>query len=130
MDKYQIEDSLVINMGQILTKYVPVNRSTLVKKCDKTATIKGNSDKRSINFQWKFFTYAANIYGGKTSKYLSRLNYPISLFLSYNKSHYSDERESCKLIEEILFPYFKKMSQNEDLLPDQRALIILDVLSG
>lgn len=48
VDKYQIEDSLVINMGQILTRYVPVNRSTLVKKCDKTATIKGNSDKRSI----------------------------------------------------------------------------------
>ena len=34
------------------------------------------------------------------------------------------------VIEEILFPYFKKMGQNEDFLPDQRALIILDVLSG
>ena len=54
VDKYNIPDSLVINIDQTLTKYVPVSRSTLAKKNSKAVAIKGSSDKRSITATFSF----------------------------------------------------------------------------
>ena len=71
VDRYNILDSLIINIDQTLTKYVPVSRSTLTKKNSKAAAIKSSSEKRSITvtctitFSGKFLPMQL-IYGGKT----------------------------------------------------------------
>lgn len=70
------------------------------------------------------------IYGGKTSKSLPRFQFPDDFSLSVNKTHYSNEKEACKLIEEILVPYIAKIRDEENLANDQKALVIMDVFTG
>ena len=65
------------------------------------------------------------IYGGKTTKSLSN-----DFSLSVNKTHYSNEKEACKLIEDILVAYIEKVCQEENLSVSQKALAIMDVFSG
>ena len=135
VDKYNISDSLIINIDQTPTKYVPVSGSTLAKKNSKAAAIKGSSDKRSITatfsitFSRKFLPMQL-IYGGKTTKSSPRFKFPNDFLLSVNKTHYSNEKEACKLIEEILVPYIQKVRQEENLPVSQKALVIMDVFSG
>ena len=135
VDIYNIPDSLIINIDETPTKYVPVSRSTLPKKNSKAVAIKGSSDKRSITatfsitFSGKFLPMQL-IYGGNTTKSLSRFKFPNDFSLSVNKSHYSNEKEACKLIEEILVPYIERVRQEENLPVSQKALVIMDVFSG
>ena len=135
VDKYNIPDSLIINIDQTPTKYVPVSRSTLAKKNSKAVAIKGSSDKRSITatfsitFSGKFLPMQL-IYGGKTTKSLPRFKFPNDFSLSVNKTHYSNEKEACKLIEEILVPNIEKVRQEKNLPVIQKALVIMDVFSG
>ena len=135
VDKYNIPDSLIINIDQTPTKYVPVSRSTLAKKNSKAVAIKGSSDKRSITatfsitFSGKFLPMQL-IYGGKTTKSLPRFKFPNDFSLSVNKTHYSNEKEACKLIEEILVPNIEKVRQEKNLPVIQKALVIMDDFSG
>ena len=135
MDKYNIPGSLTINIDQTPTKYVPVSRSTLAKKNSKAVAIKSNSDKRSITatfsitFSGKFLPMQL-IYGGKITKSFPRFKFPNYFLLSVNKTHYSNEKEACKLIEEILVPYIEKVLQEENLPVSQKALVSMDVFSG
>ena len=70
------------------------------------------------------------IYGGKTTKSLSRFKFANDFLLSVNKTHYSNEKEACKIIEEILVPYIEKVRQEENLPVNQKALVIMDVFPG
>ena len=70
------------------------------------------------------------IYERKTTKSLPRLKFLNDFSLSVNKTHYSNEKEACKLIEEILLPYIQKVRQEENLPVSQKALVIMDVFSG
>ena len=47
--------------------------------------------------------------------------------LSVKKTQYSNEKEACKLIEEILVPYIEKVCQEQNLPVSQKALVIMDV---
>ena len=47
-----------------------------------------------------------------------------------NKTNYSNKKEACKLIEEILVPYIEKVRQVENLPVSQKALVIMDVFSS
>ena len=82
VDKYNIPDSLIINIDQTPTKYVAVSRSTLAKKNSKAVAIKGSSDKSSITATFSI-TFSGKcivmqlIYGRKTTKSLPRLNVPM-----------------------------------------------------
>ena len=106
--KFNIPDSLIINLDQTPTKYVPVGHTISVKKNSKTVTIKGSTDKRTIT---AIFAKSIRgdllpmqlIYGGKTKKCLPRFKFPEKFSLSYNEIH-SNEKEACKFIEEILKP--------------------------
>ena len=135
VDKYNIADSLIINIDQTPTNYAPVSRSTLTKKNSKAVAIKGSSDKRSINatfsitFSGKFLPMQL-IYGEKTTKSLPRFKFPNDFSLSLNKTHYNSEKEACKLVEEILVPYIQKVHQEENLPVSQKTLVIMDVFSG
>ena len=52
------------------------------------------------------------------------------ILLSYTETHYSDEKEASKFIEEILQPYIKKVIERENLPVDQKSLVIMDVFKG
>ena len=135
VDKFNIPESLIINIDQTPTKYVPVGRLSLAKKSAKTVTVEGNSDKRTITAMFVFsfkadFLPMQLIYAGKTTKCLLRFNFPDQYSLSFNETHYSNERESCKLIEEILKPYINKIIKQENLPVDQKSLVIMDVFTG
>ena len=70
------------------------------------------------------------IYGGKTRKCLPRFKFPEKLSFSYNETHYSNEKEICKFIEEILQPYIKKVIERGNLAADQKSFVIMDVFKG
>ena len=48
VEKFSIPHSLIINLDQTPTKYIPVRRTTMAKKNTKTVPIKGSSDKHII----------------------------------------------------------------------------------
>ena len=70
------------------------------------------------------------IYGGKTEKCLPRFKFPEKFSLSYNETHYSNEKEACKFIKDILKPYIKQVIERDNLPIDQTALVIMDVFKG
>ena len=101
VEKFSILHSLIINQDQTPTKYVPVGRTTLAKKNTRTVPIKGSSDKRTITATFAIslqgdFLPMQLIYGGKTRKCLPRFKYPEKFSLSYNETHYSNEKEACE----------------------------------
>ena len=113
VEKFSILHSLIINLDKTPTKYVPVGRTTLAKKNTKTVPIKGSSDKRTITATFVIslqgdFLPMQLIYGGKIRKCLPRFKFPEKFSLSYNGTHYSNEKEACTFIEEILQPYIKR----------------------
>ena len=61
---------------------------------------------------------------------MPRFKFPKKFSLSYNETHYSNEKEACKFIEEILQPYIKKVIELENLPVDQKSLVIMDVFTG
>ena len=70
------------------------------------------------------------IYGGKTSRCLpSGVTFPSSFSLSYNPKHYSNEKEVLKHIDEVILPYVEGERDRLEL-PEQRALLIMDVFKG
>ena len=58
------------------------------------------------------------------------MKYPEKFSLSYNETRYSNEKETCRFIEEILQPYIKKVIERENLPVDQKSLVIMDVFKG
>ena len=103
---FSIPHSLIISLDQTPTKCVLVGRTTLAKKNTKTVPIKGSSDKRTItatfavSLQWDFLPMQL-IYGGKTRKCLPRFKFPEKISFSYNETHYSNDKEACKFIEDV-----------------------------
>ena len=135
VEKFSIPHSLIINLDQTPIKYVPAGRTTLAKKNTKTVRIKGTSDKRTITARFAIwlqrdFLPMQLICGGKTRKCLPQFKFPEKFSLSYNETHYSNEKESWKLIEEILQPYIKKVIERENLPVDQISIVNMDVFKG
>ena len=85
LERFSILHSLIINLEQTPTKYVPVGRTTLPKKNTKTVPIKGSSNKRTITatlailLQGDFLPMQLT-YGGKTRKCLPRFKFPEKFF--------------------------------------------------
>ena len=114
VEKFNFPHSLIINLDQTSTKYVPVGRTTLAKKNTKTVPIKGSSEKCTITAMFAISLQGDSvpmqlIYGGKTRKCLSRFKFPKKLSLSYNETHYNNEKEAYKFIEKILQSYIEKV---------------------
>ena len=109
-EKHQIPPNLIINFDRTLSKYVQVSSTTMDKKGGSNAPIEGISDKRSIaatfsvTLENKFLPMQL-IYKGKTGQSLSKVKFPNGFSLSANESHYSNENEALKFVEEIILPY-------------------------
>ena len=134
--KYNIPPSLVINLVQTPSKFVPGNRSTQAAIGSKTVAIAGSTDKRMITLTFCItlkgdFLPMQIIYGGKTSQSIPRVSFPDSFCLCVNEKHYSNEAESLKLIDEIIIPHIQKERKKLDQENQkQEALLIMDVFRG
>ena len=133
--RHKIPDALILNLDQTPSKYVTVAQTTLAKKNSKSVAIAGGSDKRSITatFAVSFdgtFLPMQLIYGGKKTQSLPKFRFPSTFSLSVNPTHYSNENEACKMIEEIIAPYVKNARKRDKLPVDQKALLIMNVFSG
>ena len=69
------------------------------------------------------------IYGDKTNQSLPRYQFPKDFSLSVNPKHCSNEKESLKLINEIILPYDTEERQRL-FKSNQKALMIFDVFKG
>ena len=50
--------------------------------------------------------------------------------MSYNESHWSNEKESLKLLKEVINPYVEKVKEEMGLPIEQKALLIWDAFKG
>ena len=135
MGNNKIPKSVLINLDQTPSKYVPGCNKTLASKGIKSVSVAGSTDKRritatfSITMDGKFLPMPI-IYGGKTSRSIPPVSFPDSFLVSASKKHYSNEKESLKMLEHIIIPYVKKQRQNLSLDPQYPALLIMEVLKG
>ena len=113
MENSKIPKSMVINLDQTPSKYVPGWNKTLAPKWIKSVSVAGSTDNRTITATFSItmdgkFLLMQIIYGGKTSKSIPPVSFPDSFLVSANKTHYSNEKESLKMLEHIIIPYVKK----------------------
>ena len=112
VEKYSIPPSLIINIDQTPTKYVPVSKSTLAKKGTKHIPIAGSNDKRMITATFsetldgKFLPLQL-IYKGKTKRSFPNVNFPAGFSVQMkNTTAIPTKRSSCW--KRSLFPTCKK----------------------
>ena len=134
VEKYQIPPSLNINFDQNLSRYVQVSSMTMAKRGESNVPIAGASDKRSITatfsitFHNKFLPMQL-IYKDKTNQSLPKVDFPDGFSLSENKTHYNNEEEALKFIDEIILPHVQK-EWAKLRYRNQKALLIFDVFWG
>ena len=134
VERYEIPDSLIMNLDQTPLKYIPAMNHTLAKRNSKSVAIAGSTDKRSITGTFVItldgrFLPMQLIYGGKTQQSLPRFKFPDGFSLSCNPKHFSNTEESIKLIKEVLLPYIE--DQRKQLgKPNQSVLLTMDVFRG
>ena len=135
VEKYNIPESLIMNLDQTPSYLVPCKKFTMPAKGSTNVTIHGCNDKRTITATF-VITLAGEllpiqlIYGGKTLQSLPRYRFPESFSLSVNEKHYSNTDESLKLFNEIIIPYINSVRSSRDIPDDQYALVIMDVFTG
>ena len=89
----------------------------------------GSNDKRCItltvceSLDCKILPFRL-IYKGKTQKLLPNIDFPDDVCLSYNEKHWSNEKETVRLTEQVLVPYNKKFKEEKGLQNDQKSLFI------
>ena len=109
VEEFQIPLSLVLNIDQINSKYVSMDKATMTKKGSTSLPIRGLSDKRSITVTFiitlnGIFLPVQLIYGGKTVQSLPKFGLPEGFSLSANLKHCSNNAESINIIKEIIVP--------------------------
>ena len=136
IEEQNIPPSLIINLDQTPTKFVPGSNSTLAKTGSTNVPIIGMSDKRMITATFAItlngtFLPMQLIYGGKTKQSLPRgVRFPDSFSLSVNEKHYSNEKEVLKHLEEVINPYIIAERERLGVGREQAALVIMDVFRG
>ena len=135
IEENYIPVSLVLNLDQTPSKYIPVSNKTMAAKGCKTVPIKGSTDKRMITATFIItldgqFLPMQLIYAGKTTKCLPRVKFPSSFSLSFNPKHYSNEEESIKVLNDIVIPYVVEERERLGSDKSHAALLIMDVFKG
>ena len=107
----------------------------MAQKGCQNVVIKGADDKKSITSTFAItlageFLQIHLIYGGKTLQNFPRYKFPDSFSIGVNETHYSNRKESVKLLEEIIIAYVEAERVSRQLDPNQKALVIMDVFTG
>ena len=97
--KYQIPQSLILNIYQTSSKLAPTSRHTLAKKNSKHVSIAGSSYKQAITATFGItfsneFLPMQLIYGGKAQQSFPKFDFPDSFSLNANPKHLSNTEES------------------------------------
>ena len=136
MTLYSIPPELVLNADQTPSSYVSVGKMTMAAKGVKSVPVQGLTDKRNITltfvvtFKGDFLPMQV-IYGGKTKASLPRgFVFPKGFSLSQNPKHWSNEKETLKLIQEVVNPYVVHKRKELGLHSTQKALMVWDVFKG
>ena len=70
------------------------------------------------------------IYGGKTAQSFPKVKFPETFSFIGNSKHFSNMKESLKLLEEIIISYVKDEQEKLKLELSQPALMMSDIFSG
>ena len=105
------------------------------KSASKSAAITGSGDEHPITATFIIdlvgnFLLMQLIYGGKTDRSLPKVDFPKSFPLSANPKHYINEKETKKIINEIILPSVKSVREELKLLSSFLALLVMDVFRG
>ena len=129
--KQNIPDELIINVDQTPSIYVPTDNKTMARKGEKHVARKGASDKRGVTVTLSEtlngdILHFQIIYKGKTSTSLPSMKFPKGFCLSYNESHWSNEAETIRLLQEVIKPYAQKIKKELNLPVDAKVLLVWD----
>ena len=127
--------SLVLNLDQTPSKFVPGCNKTVAKKGSKTVSIAGSTDKRMITATFVItlsghFLPIQLIYGSKTKKSIPAVKFPDEFHVTANPKHYSNEKESLEMMRKIIIPYVKEERRRLHLSNSHPAVLIMDVFKG
>ena len=126
---YSIPPELILNADQTPSSYVSVGKLTMAAQGSKS---KGLTDKRNITLTFVIslsgkFLPMQIIYGGKTkASQPSGFVFPKGFSISQNPQHWSNEKESLRLINEVIDPYVVATRIGLNLPSSQKALITWD----
>ena len=128
VEKHQLPASLLINFHHTPSKYVQVLSTIMDEKGESSVSIADISDKRSITATFSItldnkFLPMQLIYQLKTGQSLPKVKFMDGFSLSVNESHYSNESEALKFIEEIILPYIREECEKLGC-PNQKVLLI------
>ena len=71
------------------------------------------------------------IYEGKTPRCLPKdVEFPKEFDVTFTLNHWSNEKKSKRLLDNVIFPYLKKKEHDLGLPGDQKSLLIYDVFTG
>ena len=92
IENKKMPKSLVINLDQTPSKYVPGCNKTLASKGAKSVSIAGSTDKRTITATFSItmdgqFPQMEVICGKKTTKSIPRVSFPDGFLVSANLNH-------------------------------------------
>ena len=135
IEENDIPASLVLNLDQTPSKFVPGCNKTLAKKGSKTVSIAGSTDKRMITATFVItlrgdFLPIQLIYGGKTKKSIPVVEFPDEFHVTANPKHYSNEKESLEMMRKIISPYVEEEHHRLHLSNSDPAVLIMDVFKG
>ena len=132
--KYNIPDELILNVDQTPSKYVSVDRITMAEKGSKHVSKKGVDDKRAITVTLSE-TLSCHIllqliYTGKTKRSLPNVSFPKGFSLSCNPTHWSNEKETLRLLDEVIVPYIDEVKERKNLPENQKCLLVWDAFKA
>ena len=133
--KYNIPDELILNVDQTPSKYVSVDRITMAEKGSKHVSKKGVDDKRAITVTLSE-TLSCHIlpfqliYTGKTKRSLPNVSFPKVFSLSCNPTHWSNEKETLRLLDEVIVPYIDEVKERKNLPENQKCLLVWDAFKA
>ena len=128
---HNIPYELIINIDQTPSKYVPFSSVTMAEKKSKHVPKQGADAKAAI-----ILTLAETlsgdmlpfqmIYTDKTSHSLPTAELPEGFLLGFNKSQWSNDEETLRMLKEVISPYITKVKKKLKFPQNQVACLILD----
>ena len=117
--RHNIPHSLTKNLDQTPSKFVPDGKATQAKIGSTTVPIASSTEKKVITLTLVIalngaFLPIQEIYEGKTTRFLPRVKFPEYFCLSFNEKQWGNEKESLKIIEDIIVPYVTKERKKTD----------------
>ena len=127
---------MIINFDQTPLPYVVTGNSTLNEKGAKSGPLQGKGKKNQITGTFPVsvtgdFLPMQLIYEGKTPRCLPKdVEFPKEFDVTFTLNHWSNEKKSKRLLDNVIFPYLKKKEHDLGLPGDQKSLLIYDVFTG